>query len=307
MSNTENNENQNEKITKKVVLIGLVALIVIAVILAVVGILNRTQGTKNDVVVNTEVGTTPNGEIVVIQGTNPDGVIIENGTYPNGVQVEIATEENGELATSADGSYVINYPAYSGQIDNSNPQSAVDNSKNGNSASADTSDSKNDSSKISSSSSQASSNTGSSSESSSQTSSNTGSTSAIINGTQYNVGDKIKVSFYMTSSVKFSAVNAHINYDENVLAVDEESLNFGTLAGAMGNAGIKGEVRITAVNAIAVNDFSKEKLFSSCIFEIKNTNTSASNITLNILELLDDNVNNISNDKYSIRAVIEKA
>lgn len=306
MNNTENNENQKDKTTKKVVLIGVVALIVIAVILAVVGVLNRTQGTKNDVIVNTEVGTTPDGEIVVIQGTNPDGVIIENGTYPDGTQVEITTEENGELATSADGSYVINYPSYSGQTDNSNSQSAVDNSKNGNSVSDDTANSKNDSSKISSSSSQASSNTDGNSEGSSQTSSNTGSTSAIINGTQYNVGDKIKVSFYMTSSIKFSAANVHINYDKNILAVDEESLNFGSLAGAMGNAGIEGEVRITSVNATAVNDFSKEKFFSSCIFEIKNTNTSASNITLNVLELLDDDVNNISNDKYSIRAVIEK-
>ncbi|MEE1055884.1 MAG: hypothetical protein UH239_01365 [Acutalibacteraceae bacterium] len=317
MNNTENNGNQKDKITKKVVLIGVIILIVIALFLAVVGILNRTQGTENDVVVNTEVGTTPDGEVVVVQGTNPDGVIIENGTYPDGTQVEVATQENGEPATSADGSYVINYPAYSGQTNNSNSQSAVDNSstsdnsKNDNSVSdsdsskQDSSNSKNDSSKPSSSSSQVSSNVGNS-ESSSQTSSNTGSTTAIINGTQYNIGDKIKVSFYMTSSVKFSAVNAHINYDENILDVDEESLNLDSLAGAMGNAGIEGEVRITAVNATAVNDFSKEKLFSSCVFEIKNTNTSASNITLNVLELLDDNVNNISNDKYSIRAVIEK-
>lgn len=313
MNNTENNGNQKDKITKKVVLIGVVALIVIAVILAIVGILNRTQDTKNDVVVNTEVGTTPDGEVVVMQGTNPDGVIIENGTYPDGTQIEIATEENGELATSDNGSYVINYPAYSGQTNNSNSQSNVDDSstsdssKNNNTSSKqDSSNNKDDSSKFSSSSSQVSSDIGNNSETSSQTSSNTGSKAAIINGTQYNVGDKIKVSFYMTSSVKFSAVNAHINYDENILAVDEESLNFGSLAGAMGNAGIEGEVRITAVNATAVNDFSKEKLFSSCVFEIKNTNTSASNITLNILELLDDDVNNISNDKYSIRAVIEK-
>lgn len=87
VNNTENNGNQKDKITKKVVLIGVIILIVIALFLAVVGILNRTQGTENDVVVNTEVGTTPDGEVVVVQGTNPDGVIIENGTYPDGTQV----------------------------------------------------------------------------------------------------------------------------------------------------------------------------------------------------------------------------
>lgn len=313
VDNIENNGNKNNRIVKKVVLIGVIVLIAVAVFLAVVGILKRTQGTENGVVVNTEVGTSPNGEVIVMQGTNPDGVIIENGTYPDGTRVEVATEKNGEIATSADGSYVINYPTYSGQTNDSDSESdgnksSTSNSSKNNSTSSkqDSSSSKNDSSKPSSNSSQISSDTDNSSESSSQTSSNTGSTVAIINGTQYNVGDKIKVSFYMTSSIKFTAVNAHINYDENILTVDEESLNFGSLAGAMGNAGIEGEVRITAVNATAVNDFSKEKLFSSCVFEIKSTNTSASNVTINILELLDDNVNNISNDKYSIRAVIEK-
>lgn len=310
----------NNRNVKKFFLIGIIVLIAIAVILVVVGILNKTQGTGDQVVVNTEVGTTPNGEVVVMQGTNPDGVIIENGTYPDGTLVEVATEEDGEVATTAEGSYIINYPNYSGNTESSNSNSS-DNSSANNSSKSDSSknnsssskqnsaSSKNENSKPTSkpsnSSSQASSGA-SSTTNSSQTSSNTGSVSAIVNGTEYNVGDKIKVSFYMTSSVKFSAVNAHINYDENVLEVDEESLNFGSLAGAMGNAGIKGEVRITAVNAVAVNDFSNEKLFSSCVFEIKNTNTSSSDVTINVLEMLDDNVNNIENEKYSIRAVIEK-
>lgn len=307
MNNTENN-----RVIKKVVLIGVIVLVAIVAILIVVAILNTTQGTGNQIVINTEVGTTPDGDIVVIQGTNPDGVIIENGTYPDGTQVEIATDENGEPATSTDGSYVINYPNYSEQNDSSGSASDTNNSSKSNSSKNNSSSSKqnsasskNENSKPSNSSSQTSSGA-SSTINSSQTSSNTGSTSAIINGTQYNVGDKIKVSFYMTSSIKFSAVNAHINYDENILTVDEESLNFGNLKGAMGNAGIEGEVRITAVNATAVNDFSNEKLFSSCVFEIKNTNTSSSNVTINVLEMLDDNVNNIENEKYSIRAVIEK-
>lgn len=309
--------------SKKVLITTVVAIAVVIIVCIIVGVVVVKNSTTQDKAVKTEVGTTADGEVVVMQGTDPNGVIIENGTHPDGTLVEVATESNGELATSADGSYVINYPS-----DNANSESDSSKSENKNTSSKNNSSSKNESKTDSSSSKTGNSSSStsktensSSSNSSSKTENNNssnsttnsssnetqqnGSSVAVVNGTEYKVGDKIRVSYYLQSSVKFSGVYADINYDGTVIKIDNESLNMPNLTGAMGNPDLENKVTFTAVSARAVNDFTSEKLLVSCDFVVQKTSQS-SDVTINIIELLDDNVANISSENYTVTTKIEK-
>lgn len=338
----------NQK-TKKIILASVFIVVVVVAIILVV-ILNPNNGTTdNGKPVKTEIGTDAEGNWIVTQGTNPDGVVIENGTYPDGTRVGVAIGENGEPATQSDGSYVINYPVYDqssdndNKSDNDNGQSSTSksdsNSKTSSSSSSkpkDSSSSSKASSSSASSSSASSSKPSSSNPSSSSTSKPSSSSQAskptskpstsstptpssntpqgdseqkstiIIDGTKYQIGDKIKVSYYLTLPIKFTGINASVNYDSKVLGIVEETTEMPNLSNAMNNDQLNNEMRFTAVSARAVNDFSNEKLLVSCVFEIKNNSTTSSEINLNIVELLDDDVQNISGDNYSIRAEVSK-
>ena len=131
-------------------------------------------------------------------------------------------------------------------------------------------------------------------------------TTAVINGTSYNVGDKIRVSFYMQCSQKFLGINAVTKYDGKILRIETPEINMPNLTGAMSNTNLKNEFRMTASSAVAIYDFSSEKLLASCDFTIKNVSPDPTNITMNIVELLDNDINNISPENYSIRVVTEK-
>ena len=61
-----------------------------------------------------------------------------------------------------------------------------------------------------------------------------------------------------------------------------------------------------AVTAVAVNDFSTEKLLISCDFKVKKITDNPSDIALQIEEMLDNDLNNISSDNYTIRTELAK-
>lgn len=324
----------------------IVAVVVAIILVVILSPNNSSGTTNNGKPVKTEIGTDVDGNWIVTQGTSPDGVVIENGTYPDGTRVGVAIGESGEPATQSDGSYVINYPVYdqssddNNKSDNNDEQSSTSKSDSNSKTSASSSSKPKDNSSSSkaSSSSASSSSASSSKPSSSSTSSKPSSSSqtskptskpntssstptpssstpqgdsdqkstVIIDGTKYQIGDKIKVSYYLTLPIKFTGINASIMYDSNVLNIVEETTEMPNLSNAMCNEELKNELRFTAVSARAVNDFSTEKLLVSCIFEVKNNSTTSSEINLNIAELLDDDIQNISGDNYTIRAELSK-
>lgn len=347
MDNMDNNnieKPQADKSKKTKIIIAIVAgaLIVAG---AVALIVNNIGSDDTQPVVETEIATDADGTPTVVQGTTPNGTIIENGTYPDGTSVEFATTASGEYATEADGSYIINYvetatlaQGDNSANDNANNNDKKDNDSNSSSSSKDSGSSKNSSSKSDSSSKPSSSSTNNSSKvdssssssgnsssdsnnnsssnsstnsSSSSSSSSTGNSSttngdakATINGSSYNVGDKIRVSYYMQSSVKFCGIQCDINYNSDVLALDDSSVVMENLAGPMCNTEIENQIKFLSSAATAVNDFSTEKLLFSCEYEVVGATTS--DVTLNVVDILDNDVLSIPSDKYSITAKVEK-
>ena len=334
-----NQSGEAPKAVKKTTIAIAVVLVVVSVGLIILGVSLMTKGGGNTAPVNTEFATTPEGVVIIEKGTNPQGVVIENGTYPDGTVVEIATTAQGEPATEADGSYVIVYPTYSGTVsthnsneDNNNTSSGSSNSKsdvsssstvagssqgntansNGTSSSSGSTDGNSASSNIQSDNQSSSSQTGNtvSSSSSSSTSSTTGdvpgSSSVTINGSSYNVGDRVKVTYYMESSVKFAALDCEVNYDGTVLKLDKDSIEISNLANVMSNAEEENMVAFICASATAVNDFSEKKEFFTCEFEIQKSNTVSANVVINVVEMLDNDIMNISSDKYAITSNVEK-
>ena len=343
-----NQSGEAPKAVKKTTVIIAVVLIIVSVCLMVLGINLMTKGNGNTKPVNTEFATTPEGVVIVEKGTNPQGVIIENGTYPDGTVVEIATTPQGEPATDANGSYIVNYPTYSGT--ESTPNSNVENNNNSNSnssaessnkdnanqstsseatttsansdntASSNNTDSSNSSSSSTTSSSTSSNNQSNNQSNSSQTSSNTssentsssttndiaGSSSVTINGSNYNVGDRVKVTYYLECPVKFAALDCEINYDGSVLKLDKSTVKTPNLVNVMTNPDLDNMIAFLCASATAVNDFSEKKEFFSCEFEIQKSNTNTADVVANVVEMLDNDIMNISSDKYSMTASVEK-
>ena len=297
---------------------------------------------KSNTPIKTEVGTDADGKKIVIIGTDPDGVKIENGTYANGTKAEIATTENGEAATETNGEYVIIYPT-SSALPNSSPQNhpssenhsdssevsssgtsktdKADTSENNPSSettSSKTSSSKpvsssptSSSSKTSSSKPSSSSKTSSSKPSSSQTSSGeivepkTEKDTVSINGTDFKVGDTLRVSFYMQCDTKFTGVDLTVNYDSGILSAID-NVEAPNVVSPESNVSLANRVRMIAVAAVAVNDFSTEKLLVSCDFKVKRITDNPSTIALQIEEMLDNDLNNISSENYTIRTELAK-
>lgn len=295
--------------------------------------------------VKTEIATDAKGTPTVVQGTAPNGTPIENSTYPDGTEVEFATTAKGEYATEADGSYIINYPetAPVGNQNNSSSESSVNTQQNSDKNNSSTvenkkedsnkeenkkednkkeedkkednkkeeskkEDNKNNSSSSSQSTSKpdnsSSSNTNNNSSSTATPPTDKGDANADINAGAYKVGDKIKVSYYLQSNVKFCGIQCNINYDSTALKLNSDSIDMSKLAGPMCNPDAENQIRFLSSAASAVNDFTKEKLLFSCEFEvIKTTN---GDVTINVVDILDDNVLSISNDQYKITAKVEK-
>ncbi|MBQ7521332.1 MAG: hypothetical protein IJU14_00445 [Clostridia bacterium] len=293
--------------------------------------------------VKTEVGTNAQGENIVVVGTDPSGAKIENGTYADGTKVEIATTQNGEIATESNGEYVIIYPdSVSADVNSHNTSSNSENSENADSKSttsttntdsssktnssskSDTSkpvtsksDTSSSSSKPSSSSTPSSSKTTSSSKPNSSTPSSSKASSGeivepktekdtvSINGSQFKVGDTVRVSFYMQCDTRFTGVDLTVNYDGKVLTA-LDNVEAPNVASPESNTGLENRVRMIAVAAVAVNDFSSEKLLVSCDFKVKKISDNPSEIALQIEEMLDNDLANISSDHYTIRTEVAK-
>ncbi len=294
-----------------------------------------TASSDNQTAVKTEVGTNAKGENIVVIGTDPQGTKIENGTYADGTKVEVATTKNGEIATESNGEYVIIYPTDSG-ISSSVPTSAtnssssqqentetssVSSSKSDSSSKTNTDSSSQPSSSKVSSSKVSSSKVSSSQPSSSKVSSSkTGSSQTVsgeiieqktekdtvsINGKNFKVGDTIRVSFYMQCNTKFTGVDLTINYDGKTLSAID-NVDVPNVVGPESNVELENRVRMIAVTAVAVNDFSTEKLLISCDFKVKKITDNPSDIALQIEEMLDNDLNNISSDNYTIRTELAK-
>lgn len=310
---------------------------------------NKDATEEDTATVKTEIATDANGTPSVVQGTAPNGTLIQNNTYPDGTEVEFATTAQGEYATEADGSYIINYTETTLVPDssNSNSSSSVtqeesnkntsdkNNNKNNQSISSSAADKGNTSSKpttstekatkpnssqggstqkpdnnSSSSTTQAptnkpSDNTGNNNSSSTVTPpTDNGDANADINAGAYKVGDKIKVSYYLQSNIKFCGIQCDINYDSSALKIDTESIDMSKLSGPMCNPAPENQIRFLASAATAVNDFTKEKLLFSCEFEV--LKTTDGDVTINVVDILDDNVLSIPSDQYKITAKVEK-
>lgn len=313
--------NKKAKITVAII-VG--ALIASGALAAIVLSLN-SDDTANPI--KTEIATDANGTPTVVQGTTPNGTLIENGTYPDGTVVEFATTASGEYATEADGSYIINYvetaTLTSGTENSKNTSSNTNNNANGqnsssnkNNSSSDKSNNSNNSSSSTtgnnsssnssnnSSNSTSSSSTNNSSSSTTNTPGTNGDTNATINGSSYNVGDKIKVSYYLKSSVKFCGIQCDVNYDSEILKLDSSSIDTSNLAGSMSNPDNHNQIRFLSSAATAVNDFTKEKLLFSCEFEV--LKSSSSDVTINVVDILDNDVLSIPSENYTITSKVEK-
>ena len=339
----------------------IIALIAVVLALLIGGFavsvnLFKKNKTDNQTPVKTEVGTNADGENIVVVGTDPQGIKIENGTYADGTKVEIATTKSGEIATESNGEYVIIYPTervvnsdtdspdsvsdttskqeHTSSKPEQNSATSSDTSSSKTSSSktiSDTSSSKTSSSKTSSdtsssktSSSKTSSDTTSSKTSSSKTSSASSKTSSVttsssreivepktqkdtvsINGTDFKVGDTVRVSFYMQCNTKFTGVDLTINYDGKTLSA-MDNVDVPNVAGPESNIGLENRVRMIAVAAVAVNDFSSEKLLISCDFKVKRISDNPTDIALQIEEMLDNDLNNIPPENYTIRTEVAK-
>ncbi len=278
------NNNENNKLSKKSIIIiaAVIAIIVLATV--AVGIFlssNEQQNTdnKNGPVAATEITTDKNGNTIIIESTNPSNIIVEN-----------TTDQNGEYSGNSSSNNIQNS---SSNINHSSSKENSSSSKNNNPSHSNSSSTPKSSSSTG---------VSSSTNSNLQTSPNT---NAVINGSNYNVGDKVRISYYLKSSTKFAAINAQINYDSKVLTIDSDSIKTTNLQGGMVNTDLENTIKFTSIAATAVNDFSEEKLLISCDFTIKSI-SSSSDVKLNIYELIDNDLLNISSDNYTVTAKVEK-
>ena len=128
----------------------------------------------------------------------------------------------------------------------------------------------------------------------------------MVSEDKFKAGDTVTVSYYLTCPTKFTAIDAYIAYDSSVMTPVKDSVSTPNIQGGMCNADAKDKVSFLSASATAVNDFSSEKLLISCNFKI-NKSTSESKISLNINEMLDNDILNIPDSTYTVTAKIEKA
>ncbi len=343
-SKMDNNAKTNPNLLKdkKSIIIAVIAVVVILGIIIGVAKGCNNGAEEDKTPVKTEIATDANGTPTVIQGTAPNGTLIENSTYPDGTEVEFATTPQGEYATEADGSYIINYiettvvpdENNSNSDNSSNTQNSSDknNNQSNSGASSNQSNSQSNTSNSSANNTQdstkpnssqgnttkpnnSSSNTEQATTNNSSSNNNSSSSTATppttngdanvdINASAYKVGDKIKVSYYLQSDVNFCGIQCNVNYDSTALKLDTDSIDMSNLAGPMCNPDPENQIRFLSSAATAVNDFTKEKLLFSCEFEvIKTTN---GDVTINVVDILDNDVLSIPNDQYTITAKVEK-
>jgi len=272
--------NGNSKFSKKTMIIIVVAaVIVIAAIITIIAMPKNSEGNNPQAVTATEIATNDKGETIIIESTSPANVSSEASSNKSSSSSQISSSVTDNNSSNSNDS--SSSPSNSAVSSNTGVNSS-NNSDTGSSSS----------------------NTGASS-TTNTTVANTPSTNAVINGSNYNVGDTVRISYYLTCSTKFTAIDAVINYDSSVLTIDSNSVKMPNLQGGMANPNTENQLTFLAAAATAANDFSSEKLLISCDFTIASQTTS-SDVKLNINELLDNDLLNIADSNYTVTAKVEK-
>ena len=109
----------------------------------------------------------------------------------------------------------------------------------------------------------------------------------------------------MQCDTRFTGVDLTVNYDGKVLTA-LDNVEAPNVASPESNIALENRVRMIAVAAVAVNDFSSEKLLVSCDFKVRKISDNPSEIALQIEEMLDNDLANISSDSYTIRTEVAK-
>lgn len=280
---------QTNKKTKIIIAVIIGALIVVGATIATIAIASSSYKNNTTTSTQTEITTDAEGNTTVEQGTT------SAGTSDESTQVESATTANSSSSNSSGNSGSSNSSSSSNTANSSSSANSSNESSSNNSASSSSSSSSNSSSSGS---------TGDSSNNANTAPSINGDANADINVSSYKAGDKIKVSYYLKSEVNFCGIQCDVNYDSSVLKVDSSSVDISNLAGAMSNPDAENKIKFLASAATAVNDFTKEKLLFSCEFEV--LKTASSDVTINIIDILDNDVLSIPSEKYTITSKVEK-
>ena len=109
----------------------------------------------------------------------------------------------------------------------------------------------------------------------------------------------------MQCDTKFTGVDLTVNYDSGILSAID-NVEAPNVVSPESNVSLANRVRMIAVAAVAVNDFSTEKLLVSCDFKVKRITDNPSTVALQIEEMLDNDLNNISSENYTIKTEISK-
>ena len=292
------NNNRESKASKKniIIIAVIAAVVIIGAIVGIVVAVNNSGGGGNSgqSEIATEITTDENGKTVVIQKNKGNSSDNSSGS---------GSQSGDGSSSNSSGNNSSNPGASSSSSSASNSDGSSNTSSSGSNQNA------NDNKNSSSSSSKPKSDNSSSSSSSGSDDNGTGKDQGdtiVVSEDKFKAGDTVTVSYYLTCPTKFTAIDAYIAYDSSVMTPVKDSVSTPNIQGGMCNADAKDKVSFLSASATAVNDFSSEKLLISCNFKI-NKSTSESKISLNINEMLDNDILNIPDSTYTVTAKIEKA
>lgn len=278
---------------KAIIIGGAIGLVVIIGI--IVAIIFGTGGASNN---KQNLSSSATG----ITATNPDGTPVVNSTNPDGTPIEYATNADGTVATDPQGNPVVITNPNTNGSSNSSSNSSATSSGNDSSASSKADDS---SSKPNDTSSAAAS--GGSSTATPSSNSGDSDKTVEINGQSFKVGDKVKISFYINGvSKSVAGINSTVNYNSSLLTYEEDSIALPNLPGCVYNTSLDNQILFNASNVTSGFDFSGETLLLSASFTINDTSATADTVSINLVELLDQDTNDINSDEYTTNIVIEK-
>lgn len=271
------------------------AVVVIAAIILLVAFGNNGNSDSSSSSANenasgvTEELTMPSGyEDVIEEIEDEDGNIITQATDAYGNTITREVDDDGNVTTTfvgPDGTVSTVTTDREGNIISYDIPSVSTND--GSSSSSNTS-SQNDSSNTSSqdNNSNASSSSSSSTSSSGETSSSTPSSdgTVTINGKQYRAGDTVTMKMTVQGINELVAgFQFEIDYDNNLLQLDPDSVTPANSASIL-NTNIDGKILINCISPSVGVDFSSESQVIECRFTVKESTTTACDITVNMDE-----------------------
>lgn len=285
------------------VVAGAAVVVIVAIILLVVFVFgNNNDGGSSSQINNgtsaTEDLTMPSGyESIIEDIEDEDGNIITQATDPYGNTITREVDEDGNVTTTfvgPDGTVSTVTTDRDGNIISYDIPSSSSNGGTSSTSSSNNNSSQNNNSSNSSnnnSSSQSSSSSNSSSSSSSSTSSeNTSSSgqssdgSVTINGKKYMPGDTVTMRMTVQGINELVAgFQFKIDYDSNLLELDKDSVTPYNTSCIL-NTNIDGTILLNCISASFGVDFSSEAQVVECKFTVKESTSTACDITVNIDE-----------------------